>query len=114
MSGRLIGPKTWDGIVGIYGNRFGQFRNCFGWLFDNLYNKLWFGCFWVGNGHGFRFHLLGEWAAHGQPIAHLGTVKNSLGLLGWTKIGSCVFQAKYCLNWMAWNCVGNNMLMHEN
>ena len=38
---------------------------------DNLCNKLWFCCFWVGNGHGFRFHkvepMLGEWAAHGQP-----------------------------------------------
>ena len=89
-----------------------------GGLCDNLCNKLWFGCFWAGNGHGFRFHkvepMLGEWAAHGQPTARLGTVKNSLSLFGWTEICPCVFQEKYCLNWMAWNCVGNNMLMHEN
>ena len=45
--------------------------------------------------------MLGEWAAHGQPTACLGTVKNSPDLLGWTKIGPCVFQEKYCLNWMA-------------
>ena len=49
--------------------------------------------------------MLGEWAAHGQPTAHLGTVKNSHGLLGWTEIGPCVFQAKYCLNMDSLNCV---------
>ena len=58
--------------------------DCFGWLCDNLCNKLCFGVYEAGNGHGFRFHkvelMLGEWAAHGQPIAHLGTVKNSPGL----------------------------------
>ena len=83
----------------------GQFRDCFRWLCDNLYNKFWFWCFWVRNGHGFRFHkvepMLGEWAAHGQPTARLGTVKNSPVLLGWTEIGPCVVQEKYCLNWMA-------------
>ena len=95
MSGRLIGPKTWDRIVGIYGTRFGHFRGCFRWLCDNLCNKLWSGCFWAGNGHGFQFHkvepMLGEWAAHGQPTAHLGTVENSPGLLGWTGNGPCAW-----------------------
>ena len=42
-----------------------------------------FGVYEAGNGHGFWFHkvepMLGEWAAHGQPTAHLGTVKNSPG-----------------------------------
>ena len=61
-------------------------------ILDN--DKLCFGCFWVGKGHGFRFHkvelMLGEWAAHGQPTARLGTVKNSPDLLGWTEIGPCV------------------------
>ena len=65
-----------------------------GGLCDNLCNKLWFGCFWAGNGHGFWFHkvepMLGELDAHGQPTAHLGTVKNSPGLLGWTENGMCV------------------------
>ena len=92
MSGRLIGPKTWDRIVGIYGTRFGQFRGCFEWLYDNLCNKLWFRCFWAENGHGFSFHkvepMLGKWAANGQPTARLGTVKNSPGLLGWAENGS--------------------------
>ena len=79
--------------------------DCLGGLCDNLCNKLWLGCFWAENGHEFRFHkvepMLGEWAAHGQPTARLGTVKNSPDSLGWTEIGPCVFQAKYCLNWMA-------------
>ena len=94
MSGRLISPKTWDRIVGIYGTRFGQLRGCFGWLCGNLCNKLWFRYFWAKNGHGFRFHkvgpMLGEWAAHRHPTARLGTVKNSHGLLGWAENGSCV------------------------
>ena len=94
MSGHLIGPKIWDRIVEIYGTHFGQFRGCFEWLCDNLCNKLWFGCFWAGNGHGLRFHkvepMLGEWAAHRQPTARLETVKNSPGLLGWAKNGPCV------------------------
>ena len=76
-----------------------------GGLCDNLCNKLWVGCCWAGNSHGFRFHkvepMLGEKAAHEQPTARLGTVKNSPGLLDWTENGPCVFQAKYCLNWMA-------------
>ena len=53
--------------------------DCLGGLCDNLCNKLWFWCFWARKGHGFRFHkvepMLGDWAAHGQPIACLGTVK---------------------------------------
>ena len=83
MSGRFIGPKTRDRIVGKCGTRFGQLRDCFGGLCDNLCNKLWFECCWVGNGHG---SMLGEWATHGQPTARLGTVKNSPGMLSWTKI----------------------------
>ena len=63
------------------------------------------GVFGPQNSHGFRFHkvepMLSEWAAHGQPTARLRTIKNSPDLLGWTEIGLCVFQAKYCLNRMA-------------
>ena len=105
MSGRLIDPKSWDRSVEIFGVRFGQSTDFLGNLCDNLCIKLCFGVYEVGNGHRFWFHkvelMLGEWAAHGQPTARLGTVKNSNGLLDWTKIGPCVFQAKYCLNWMA-------------
>ena len=79
--------------------------DCLGGLCDNLCDKLCFVCFWAENGHGFRFHkvelMLGEWATHGQPTARLGTIKRSLGLLRRIEIGPCVFQAKYCLNWMA-------------
>ena len=60
----------------------------------NLCNKLWFGCCWAKNGHGFRFHkvesMLGERAARGQPTAQLGTVKNNPGLLDLTENGPCV------------------------
>ena len=105
MSGRLIGPKSWDRSVEIFGARFRQSTDCLGNLCDNLCIKLYFGVYEAGNGHGFWFHKvetrLGEWAAHGQPTARLGTVKNSPDLVGWAEIGSCVFQAKYCLNWMA-------------
>ena len=94
MSSRLIRPKTWDRIVAIFWTRFGQCRDCLGGLCDNLCNKLWFWCFWAGNGYGFRFHkvesMLGEWATHGQPTDRVGTVKNSPDLLGWTKNGLCV------------------------
>ena len=34
--------------------------------------------------------MLGERAAHGQPTAQFGTVKNSLGLLDWIENGPCV------------------------
>ena len=34
--------------------------------------------------------MLGEWAAYGQPTDRLETIKNSPGLLGWTKNGPCV------------------------
>ena len=105
MSGRLIGPKSWDRSVEIFGARFGQSTDCLGNLCDNLCIKLCFGLYEAGNDHDFGFHkvepMLGEWVAHGQPTARLGTVKNSPGLVCWTEIGPCVFQAKYCLNWMA-------------
>ena len=94
MRGRLVGSKTWNLIVGIFGTRFGQSTDCLGGLCDNLCNKLWFWCYCTGNGHGFWFHkvepMLGERATHGQPTARLGTVKNSPDLLDWTENGSCV------------------------
>ena len=94
MNGRLVGPKTWDLIVGKFGTHFGQFGDCLGGLCDDLCNKLWFGCCWARNGHGFRFHkvqpMLGERVVHGQPTAHLGTVKNSPGLLDRIENGLCV------------------------
>ena len=45
--------------------------DCLGGLCYNLCNKLWFGCGWAGNDHGFRFlePMLGERAAYGQPTA---------------------------------------------
>ena len=36
--------------------------------------------------------MLGERAIHGQPIARLRTVKNSLDFLDWTGNGPCVFK----------------------
>ena len=83
-----------------------------GVLCDNLCNKLWFGCCWVGNDHGFQFHkvepMFGERATHGQPITQFGTVKNSPGLLDWTKNGPCVLEAKILLELDGLNCVERN------
>ena len=43
------------------------------------------GVYEAENGHGFRFHkvepMLGERVAHGQPIAQIGTIKNSPGCM---------------------------------
>ena len=53
--------------------------------------------------------MLGERATHGQPTAHLGNVKNSPCLLGWTK------KSMYYLHKMnGLNCEENEMLMHAN
>ena len=75
MSGRLIGPENSGLKCRKFGTRFGQSTDCLCGLFYNLYNKLWFGCCWAGNGHGFRFHkvepMLGEKAAHGQPTVRM-------------------------------------------
>ena len=49
VSGRLIGPKTWDRNVEIFGARFGQSTDCLGNLCDNLCNKLCFGVYKVEN-----------------------------------------------------------------
>ena len=71
VSGRLIGPKTWDRIMGNCWSRFGQSTDCLGGLCWNLFNKLCCGVHEARNSHGFRVHkvepMLGEWAAHGQP-----------------------------------------------
>ena len=45
--------------------------DCLGTLGHDLCNKLFFGVYEAGNGHGIRFHQEGptfsEWAAHEQP-----------------------------------------------
>ena len=51
VSGRLIGPKTWDQNVEIFGARFGQSTDYLSDLCDNLCNKLCFGVYEVENGH---------------------------------------------------------------
>ena len=53
MSGRLIGPKTWDRSVDNFRALFGQSTDCLGDLCDNLYIKLCFGVYEAGNVHGF-------------------------------------------------------------
>ena len=61
--GRLIGPKTWDRSVRIFGGRMEQpvtaprlFRGCLGVGWFNLCIKWLFGMHWAGNGRGFRVH----------------------------------------------------------
>ena len=53
--------------------------------------------------------MLGERAAHGQPTARLGTIKNSPGLLDWTKNCPCVICIILLTNewleiWVEMNC----------
>ena len=50
MSGCLIGPKSWNRRVEIFGEFLrpicavrSSFRDCFGYFFDDLLNKLCFG-----------------------------------------------------------------------
>ena len=92
MRGRLVGPETWDrsaGNLGLFWAVLGLITDCCWSMRYNLCNKLWIGCCWAGNGHGFRFHkvepMLGKRAAHGQSTAQFGIVKNSPGLHDWTK-----------------------------
>ena len=58
----------------------GTVTDYYGFLRDNLLNKLCFGVYKTENGYGIRFQKvkprLDEWAANGQPIAGFGTVKN--------------------------------------
>ena len=56
--GRLIGPKTWDRSIRIFGSRLdnlGTVTDCYGFLCDNLLNKLCFGVYKTGNGYRIRF-----------------------------------------------------------
>ena len=53
VRGRLIGPKTWDRSVRIFGIRLGNLgtvTDCYGFFCDNLLNKLCFGVYKTGNG----------------------------------------------------------------
>ena len=52
VRGRLIGPKTWDRSVRIFGSRLGNLgtvTDCYGFFCDNLLNKLCFGVYKTGN-----------------------------------------------------------------
>ena len=116
MSGRLIRPKTWDRIVKIFGARFGQSTNCLGSLWCNLCNKLCFGVYEAGNGHGIRFHkvepMFAEWVAHGQPTVLFWACKTSPGLYELDQKGPCVVYIKlFEVNGLS--CVEINRLMHE-
>ena len=56
VNGRLIGPKTWDRIMGNCWSRFGQSTDYLGGLCWNLFNNLCCGVHEAGNDHGFRVH----------------------------------------------------------
>ena len=90
VSGRLIGPKTWDRNVKIFGAHFVQSTDCLGSLWYNLCIKLCFGVYEAGNDHEIWFRkeepILDEWAAHGQPTCSVfGTVKTVPFFMKWTK-----------------------------
>ena len=73
MRGRLIGPKTLDRIVGIFGAILDSPTDCLGYLGCDLCINSCFGVYEAKNGHGFRVHKveprLDERTAHGQPTA---------------------------------------------
>ena len=53
VKGHLIGPKTWDRSVRIFGSRLGTLgtvTDFYGFFYDNLLNKLCFGVYKTGNG----------------------------------------------------------------
>ena len=66
MRGRLISPKTWDQIVGIFGARLDSPRTVWAACVCDLCIKSCFGVCEAGNGHGFRVHkvepMLGDWS----------------------------------------------------
>ena len=71
----------------IFGAHFGQSTGCLGNLWCNLCNKLCFGVYEAGNGHGIRFHkvdpMFGEWAAYDCSV--LGLLKTVPICMNWTK-----------------------------
>ena len=53
VRGCLIGPKTWDRSVRIFGSRLGNLgtvTDCYGFFCDNLLNKICFGGYKTKNG----------------------------------------------------------------
>ena len=59
LNGRLIGPKTWDQIVGIFGALMDspwRCMDCLGCLCCDLCIKSCFDVYEAGIGHGFRVH----------------------------------------------------------
>ena len=95
MSDHLIGPKTWDQSVEIFGVCFGQSTDSLANLCDDLCIKLCFGVYEAGNYHGFRSHkvelMFDEWATHRQPTARFWTVKKKTVpiCMNWAKTSMC-------------------------
>ena len=56
VSGRLIGPKSWDRIVGIFFRGFVQSTDCLVILCDELCFKSCIGLYGAGNGRETRVH----------------------------------------------------------
>ena len=56
MRGRLIGPKTWDRIVGIFWRWFGQSTDCLVILGVDLCIKSCFDVYEAENDHEFQVH----------------------------------------------------------
>ena len=74
MSGRLVGPKTWDRNAQNLGLFWAVLGQIYGLLLVHmrcLCLNCGFGCCWAGNGHGFRFQRSGteveEGAVYEQP-----------------------------------------------
>ena len=102
MSGRLIGPKSWNRIIENFETQWtvcSSFRDCFGCLSDNLLNKSCIDVYEAGYGCGNWFQkvkqMVDEWAATDSPHAlFLGLLKTVPGLRELDQNRPCVV----CLN----------------
>ena len=69
--GRLIGPKTWDRSIRIFGSRLDNLStvtDCYGFLCDNLLNKLCFSVYKTENGMEFGSKKWNRGSTSGLPV----------------------------------------------
>ena len=98
VNGRLVSPKTWDLIIGIFGTTFGQSRTDPGMKMVPLcYNcVLNYGLGVVGPEMAVDLcstkwnRCLVRGLSTDCPLLILGTIKNNPDLLDWTENGPCV------------------------
>ena len=64
LNGRLIGPKTWDRSVRIFGSHLGNLgtiTDCYGFMCDELCYNLCIDVYVARNGREIRVHKVNQW-----------------------------------------------------